>query len=118
MASTAEAPPALPGQSGLFYEALRYASWPLLRGAFRLEAHGIENVPAHGGVVLASLHRSNWDTFAVLVPLRRRRGRAMAKVELYRNRLLGRILLAGGAFPVRRGENDTEAIASAIGLLR
>ena len=41
----------------------------------------------------------------------------MAKAELYRFPL-GPIIKAGGAFRVRRGQGDTEAIATAVQLVR
>jgi 1-acyl-sn-glycerol-3-phosphate acyltransferase len=41
----------------------------------------------------------------------------MGKSELF-NPVLGPLLRAGGAFPVRRGERDAEAIATAVRLCR
>ena len=41
----------------------------------------------------------------------------MAKIELF-NPVLGPILKAGGAFPVRRGEADHEAVETAVRLAR
>jgi 1-acyl-sn-glycerol-3-phosphate acyltransferase len=41
----------------------------------------------------------------------------MGKSELF-NPILGPLLTAGGAFKVRRGERDTEAIATAVRLAR
>ena len=67
--------------------------------------------------MIASLHRSNWDSLAVGVRLPRRM-RPMAKIELMRAPVLGWFLRHGGAFPVRRGETDTQAIASALSILR
>jgi 1-acyl-sn-glycerol-3-phosphate acyltransferase len=104
-------------QTPFVYEGIRWVGRAFLYPFFRLQTRGIENVPATGPVVLASLHRSNWDSLAVGVPLRRRM-RPMAKVELMRAPVLGTLLRHGGAFPVRRGENDTQAIASALTLLR
>ena len=69
-------------------------------------------------MVLASLHRSNWDTMAVGVPLRHRRLRPMAKIELYGNPLMAWLLRRAGAFPVRRGQGDAEAVATALAILR
>jgi 1-acyl-sn-glycerol-3-phosphate acyltransferase len=104
-------------QTPFVYEGIRWVGRAFLYPFFRLHTTGIENVPESGPVVLASLHRSNWDSLAVGVPLRRRM-RPMAKVELMRTPVLGWLLRHGGAFPVRRGENDTQAIASALTLLR
>jgi 1-acyl-sn-glycerol-3-phosphate acyltransferase len=114
-----EAPLAVepPQSSRIVYAGLWLTAWLTTR-PFRLKATGAENVPRTGGVVLASLHRSNWDTFALGVPLRHRTLRPMAKVELYRNPVLGWIISHGGGFPVDRGKADEQAVATAIALLR
>jgi 1-acyl-sn-glycerol-3-phosphate acyltransferase len=107
----------VPAQSPLAYGFLRVVGLSALVPLFRLKTVGRENVPAEGPVVLASLHRSNWDSLAVGVRLERRM-RPMAKIELMRAPVLGWILRQGGAFPVRRGETDLQAIASALSILR
>jgi 1-acyl-sn-glycerol-3-phosphate acyltransferase len=89
-----------------------------VRLLFRLRARGLENVPAQGGAVLAANHSSNLDPWPLGLPLFPRRWlRFMAKSELWWFPL--RLLLrAAGAFPVRRGERDVEAIANAVALCR
>ena len=90
---------------------------PFVRVAFRLHATGIENLPERG-FVLAANHTSNFDPWPLGLPLfPRRQLRFMAKSELF-NPLLGPILKAGGAFPVRRGEGDFEAIQRAVELVQ
>src|SRR6266516_85279 len=92
-----------------FYYFLGAVSWPILRGLYRLRTYGLGNVPP-GGIVLASNHISNFDPWPLGFPLwPRRRLRWMGKSELF-NPLLGPILRRVGAFPVRRGMSDTEAI--------
>jgi 1-acyl-sn-glycerol-3-phosphate acyltransferase len=91
---------------------------PLVRIVYRLEAHGAENVPATGGLVLAANHNSNFDPWPLGMPLYPHRWlRFMAKSELYWWPL--RYLLdAGGAFPVRRGRGDVKAMRTAVELCR
>jgi 1-acyl-sn-glycerol-3-phosphate acyltransferase len=85
---------------------------------FRLRARGLEHVPDVGGFVLAANHVSNFDPWPLGLPLFPRRFlRFMAKSELFWFPL-GPIIRAGGAFPVRRGEQDTEAIETAVALCR
>jgi 1-acyl-sn-glycerol-3-phosphate acyltransferase len=97
-----------------FYHFIATVSWPLLHGAYRLEARGLERLPAEGGFVLAANHTSNFDPWPLGLPLWPRRQLSfMAKVELF-NPLLAPLLRAGGAFPVRRGEADVEAITTAV----
>lgn len=92
-------------------------SWPVVRGLFRLRARGVENVP-EGGFVLAANHTSNFDPWPLGIPfLPRRQLRFMAKAELF-NPLLTPILRGGGAFKVRRGEGDVEAMRTAIELVQ
>jgi 1-acyl-sn-glycerol-3-phosphate acyltransferase len=93
-------------------------SWPLLRGLYRLRAEGQEELPQQGGYVLAANHLSNFDPWLLGLPLWPQRFlRFMAKSELYWWPLKYLINGAGG-FPVRRGERDVEAIATAVDLAR
>jgi 1-acyl-sn-glycerol-3-phosphate acyltransferase len=92
-------------------------SWPVVKGPYRLRAHGVEHLP-EGGFVLAANHTSNFDPWPLGMPLfPGRQLRFMAKAELF-NPLLGPILHAGGAFKVRRGEGDVEAMRTAAELVR
>lgn len=93
-------------------------SRPVVRYVFRLRARGLGNVPQEGGCVLAANHVSNLDPWAIGMPLFPRRFlRFMAKSELYWFPL-GALISRGGAFPVRRGEGDAEAIETATRLCR
>jgi 1-acyl-sn-glycerol-3-phosphate acyltransferase len=101
-----------------FYLFIGALSWPVLRWVFRLRADGVENLPASGGFVLAANHVSNFDPWPLGIPLWPKRYlRFMAKSELYWWPL-GPIISAGGAFPVRRGEGDVEAMNTAVRLAR
>jgi 1-acyl-sn-glycerol-3-phosphate acyltransferase len=96
------------------YHAVAIVSWPVLRGLYRLEASGLERLPPEGGFVLAANHTSSLDPWPLGIPLwPKRQLHFMGKVELF-NPVLGPLLRAGGAFPVRRGEGDIEAIETAV----
>jgi 1-acyl-sn-glycerol-3-phosphate acyltransferase len=100
------------------YFVIATLSWPVLKTVFRHRAYGLENVPPSGGFVLAANHFSNFDPWPLGIPLFPRRFlRFMAKSELFWFPL-GKVLAAGGAFRVRRGERDEEAIATAVALCR
>jgi len=93
-------------------------SWPFLKGLFRLRAEGVENLPQDGGFVLAANHVSNLDPWPLGIPIWPRRYlRFMAKSELFWWPL-GPLIRAGGAFKVRRGERDVDAMAKAVELVR
>ena len=100
------------------YNLIAALSWPVLYGLFRLRARGLEQLPARGGYVLACNHVSSLDPWPLGLPLWPRRFlRFMAKSELYWFPL-GTLIGAAGAFPVRRGQRDAVAIATAVRLLR
>jgi 1-acyl-sn-glycerol-3-phosphate acyltransferase len=73
----------------------------------RCRVIGLENVPHKGGVILASNHVSAFET--LIVPSAVIRGRlfsdvvAVAKEELFRNPVMGLVMDAWGAIPIRRG---------------
>jgi len=101
-----------------FYLFVGGVSWPFLKGLFRLRAEGLENLPKDEGFVLAANHVSNLDPWPLGIPLWPRRFlRFMAKSELFWWPL-GPMIKAGGAFKVRRGEGDMEAIRTAVELVR
>jgi 1-acyl-sn-glycerol-3-phosphate acyltransferase len=81
----------------------------VLRALAPLRVYGSERVPATGGVVLALNHFSWLDppAFGAACP---RNVRYMAKIELHRVKLIGPFIRSFGAFSVRRGESDREAV--------
>jgi 1-acyl-sn-glycerol-3-phosphate acyltransferase len=92
-------------------------SIPVVKGLYRLRARGLEHLP-EGGFVLAANHTSNFDPWPLGIPLLPdRQLRFMAKAELF-NPVLTPILRAGGAFKVRRGEGDVDAMRTAVDLVR
>ena len=101
-----------------FYFLAGIVTGPPVWLIFRLRATGKEHIPRRGGFVLSANHLSNLDPWPLGLPLfPDRQIRFMAKDELYRFPL-GPIVRAGGAFRVRRGQGDTEAIATAVELAR
>ena len=82
----------------------------MFKGLYRLRAEGKENLPEEGGYVLAANHTSNLDPWPLGMPLWPKQFlRFMAKSELYWWPL-GKLITAGGGFPVRGGERDIEAM--------
>lgn len=87
------------------------------RLVLRLEVVGLENIPAAGPVILAINHISFLDPVLVVSVLRRK-VLPMAKVEVFRDVVLGPLVSAFDAFPVRRGEIDRRAVQTALEILR
>jgi 1-acyl-sn-glycerol-3-phosphate acyltransferase len=93
-------------------------TYPVLKLVYRLKSSGAENLPREGGYVLSANHNSNFDPWPLAIPLfPRRYFRFMAKSELFWPPL-GWVIAGAGGFKVRRGERDTEAIATAAQLAR
>ena len=78
---------------------------------------GFENVPKEGAYILASNHISNIDPpiMGISTP---RRLHFMAKVELFKNPLVGWWLKKLWAFPIKRGESDFGALKAALKFLK
>ncbi|GAB2692537.1 lysophospholipid acyltransferase family protein [Paenibacillus thermoaerophilus] len=87
------------------------------RVLYRFETRGLENIPAQGGVVLCSNHISLIDPPLLGTPLNRRI-HFMAKEELFKIPLFGRLITALGAYPVKRGGVSKDSIKRSLDLLR
>jgi 1-acyl-sn-glycerol-3-phosphate acyltransferase len=89
-----------------------------IRRLFRFKSTGEEHLPKEGGFVLSANHQSNIDPWPLGLPLYpERQLRFMAKSEMYRFPFKP-ILKGAGAFPVRRGMGDEEAMRKAIELAK
>jgi 1-acyl-sn-glycerol-3-phosphate acyltransferase len=111
--SNVAGPPPVP----LAYRLALWVSIPVVRGPYRLRAHGLEHLPASGGYVIAANHTSNLDPWPLAVALAPRQLHFMAKQELWKPGLRT-IMKALGTFPVRRGESDVAAFQTAVRLVR
>ena len=90
--------------------------FPLFRFLFRGSTYGLEHVPMEGPLVVASNHGSHLDP-PLLGHALGRPVAFMAKAELFAVPLLGSVIRACGAYPVRRGASDREAIRTATAKL-
>ena len=83
--------------------------------AFRVRIEGTEHLRREDGFIIASNHVSGYDpVFLSLAAYRvKKRINYMAKEELIKIPLIGRVLRALGAFPVRRGMGDRGALDTA-----
>lgn len=83
--------------------------WPLYRLLFRGRTAGGANVPMEGALVVVANHGSHLDP-PLLGHALGRPVAFMAKAELFRVPLLGRVIRSCGAYPVSRGAGDRQAI--------
>jgi 1-acyl-sn-glycerol-3-phosphate acyltransferase len=82
-----------------------------------MRVYGAERVPAEGGLVVASNHFS-WIDPPALGEACPRTLYFMAKVEAHRVPGLGQLMRSFGAFSVRRGESDREAVRTMREIVR
>jgi 1-acyl-sn-glycerol-3-phosphate acyltransferase len=82
-----------------------------------VRSHGRERVPASGGVLILANHLADCDPPVVQLACPRPI-RFMAKSDLFGIPVLGRFIRWTGAFPVKRGEPDRNALKRAAELLK
>ena len=101
--------------SRVLYAIVRPLAALALRSWFRVSISGAEHLPAEGPAIVAANHKSFLDAFFLGLATRRH-VRFMAKTELFRGPLRW-LFTRLGAFPVRRGESDAEALTTARAVL-
>ncbi len=87
-----------------------------VRSLYRVRIEGAENEPLEGGYIACPNHLSNRDVLVVGASLKRQM-RFFAKAELFKIPLLKQLITAFGAYPVKRGAGDVQAIKKTITLL-
>lgn len=100
---------------------LYWTGWALSRAfmkvPLRARFYGRENVPAEGGFIFASNHRSYFDPPLVGSAI----GRELfffAKRELFDTPVLGWVIHRTNARPVKRGTIDREALKTSVDIIR
>lgn len=99
------------------YRAVRLFFRLYLGLIFRVRVSGRHHLPAMGPAIIYANHLSWYDIPVVAFSVSRRI-RFMAKAELFRVPFLGRAIGYLGAFPIRRGQPDRQAIRTALTLLK
>ncbi len=98
------------------YNAIKRLTTWFFRLLFRWRVHGAEMVPASGGVIICCNHISWWDPPILGCSISRPIS-YMAKEELFKIPVFGRILIWLKAFPVRRHAADRSALKKSLDLL-
>ncbi|GEL08102.1 lysophospholipid acyltransferase family protein [Salisediminibacterium halotolerans] len=99
------------------YHAGQFVCRMFFRLFYRVEIIGKENIPSDRGVLMCSNHINNLDPPLVGAFLKRET-RFMAKAELFEAPVLKKLLPKLGAFPIRRGTSDRQAMRTGLGLLK
>lgn len=98
------------------YATLRLVCALFIAPLYRYGARGDHHVPATGGAILAVSHKSWWDPIFTGMALRRPM-RIMAKEELFRAWWSRWVVVALGAYPIKRGQSDVEALHASLDVL-
>jgi 1-acyl-sn-glycerol-3-phosphate acyltransferase len=96
----------------LIYYSLRIWVVPLLRIVLRMQMYGLKNVPNTGGALIISNHVHNADPVLIVSGCSRPVS-FMAKVEIWDVPGVRWIADQTGAFPVKRGTADRQALRTA-----
>ncbi|HLT19882.1 MAG TPA: lysophospholipid acyltransferase family protein [Thermomicrobiales bacterium] len=92
---------------------LRIFVVPTLRVVLRFRIHGLQNVPKRGGALIIANHVHNSDPILIL-SASPRPILWMAKEEVWSLPVLRWFATQAGAFPVKRGTFDRDAIRTAV----
>jgi 1-acyl-sn-glycerol-3-phosphate acyltransferase len=95
------------------YPVMDAVTRPLMNHVYRIRHLDAERIPAWGPVILAANHESILDPW-FLGTATPRPVRFLAKVELFRLPVLGRILEGLGGIPVRRGADMGRAAGAGV----
>ncbi|PYZ94490.1 1-acyl-sn-glycerol-3-phosphate acyltransferase [Salipaludibacillus keqinensis] len=103
--------------SNKLYSVGQFVCRTYFRLFYRIKVEGKENIPSDGGILLCSNHIHLLDPPFVGAFLKRQT-RFMAKAELFDAPILKRLLPKLGAFPIRRGMSDRQALRTGLKLLK
>lgn len=106
-----------PEEAGFFYKGCRTFFRISMSMLFDLQVHGVQRVPARGGLLMLSNHQSFLDPPLLGVRLHRPMA-SLAKSELFESPLFARGIRSLYAFPVRQGKGDVGAMKESIRLLQ
>lgn len=88
-----------------------------IRALFRVKLIGAENEPEDGTFLICANHISEADPL-ILGACLKHNPRYMAKKELMKVPVIGKLITALGAYPIDRGGNDVAAIRKTVDFLK
>lgn len=109
--------PGMPNASRVWFLVAGFFARLAFMRIVRCEWVDFDRIP-RGGVIIASNHVSSADPAMMASAIYPRSPRYMAKIELFQKEpIIGYLFALSGAFPVRRGAADRQAIREAERLL-
>lgn len=100
----------------VFYRFARFLMKLFIHTFYSVRIEGMAHLPMEGAYIICSNHINYLDPLVVGTSIPRKMS-YMAKEELFKNKLLGYILIKLGMFPVNRNGADISAIKSSIRVL-
>lgn len=100
-----------------FYNVAIGAVRSVLNVFILFKRKGEENIPKEGGFLLCSNHKGVIDPVLLAAGCKRQLT-FMAKEELFKVFLLGPLIKALGAFPIKRGKGDAAAVMATLKILK
>ncbi len=101
-----------------FYRFCKALTYVFLKICYKYKVIDAENLPESGGIVLCCNHQSIHDAIIIGNACKNRQLYFMGKEELFRFKPLGALFRKLGAFPVRRGKGDSNAIDMAKSIVK
>ncbi len=100
------------------YDKLRPIGKAVENMLYKIEYVGVENIPADGGLIIASNHINALDPVFIGCGIENRQLHFMGKKELFENPIAKYFLTKLNGFPIVRGGADSEALDYAIRVVK
>lgn len=85
---------------------------------YKYKVIGTENIPDEGNIIVAANHKSNLDPIFLASAIKNRDIAAIAKKELFKNKILGKILHNLNVIPINRENPDISTIKTILKKLK
>ena len=99
------------------YKILRFLAGCIVRLLYRVEIVGRGRVPEVGGAIICANHIHLFDPVVIALAVERP-VHFMGKTELFSWPIVGYLARKAGAFPVKRGSADMQAIRQSLRILQ
>lgn len=101
----------------MLYKIIKNVLKPFLFLIYNIKVEGKENIPQKEGYIVCGNHIKAIDPILLAIALPPQI-HFMAKVELFKNPILKKLLYAVGAYPIKRGEADVRSIKTSLKYLK